>query len=423
MERGDWESEGDYPGAPVPAHERSWRHPSEIGASQWVHTEPPLVVGRGLSVATGAVGVVLAVGLLWLMIPHQSRGGVAVEDSTTLARVGASSNLATRTLVDASVNTAVAPHPVITEAAVPAVATSVAATVAPPVAASIAATTTIVSSSAPVATHVRPTAPTTTPPPVVEDASSTTAPSASPSAAPAMAVALNDGHLVVTTAAAAKGRVDVPVQLSTGDVVDGAVVSIDMKAGTAVLALTSDIPGSAYQPSSAAMPAQAEIELSPQPAAATVWADETGTQITYSPGAKPAEGALVLDSNGNLMGMCTMSSSGVRLVGVSSMLNALDAATSQEAPGYLGIVLAGQADGGSLTVRNVFPDGPAAAAGIVPGDVITAVDATPVADLAALRAAVLTHQPGDQVVVSVLVPGAAGPTDVPVTLSQRPWSL
>src|SRR4051812_24727198 len=85
VERGEWEDDPEYPNAPLPAHERTWRHPSEQGATQWVRSEPPLVVGRGLSVATGTVGAVLAVGLLWLMIPNDNKGGgVAVQGSTTV---------------------------------------------------------------------------------------------------------------------------------------------------------------------------------------------------------------------------------------------------------------------------------------------------------------------------------------------------
>jgi S1-C subfamily serine protease len=84
----EWDEEPDYPHAPLPAHERTWRHPSEQGATAWIRSEPPLVVGKGLSVATGTVGAVLAIGLLWLMVPHDNRGGGGLAEVSSTVRVG-----------------------------------------------------------------------------------------------------------------------------------------------------------------------------------------------------------------------------------------------------------------------------------------------------------------------------------------------
>jgi PDZ domain len=58
-----------YPAAPVPAHERTWRHPSEIGQADWVTTEPPVTIGRGLLVTSGAIGSALGVAVLYLLLP------------------------------------------------------------------------------------------------------------------------------------------------------------------------------------------------------------------------------------------------------------------------------------------------------------------------------------------------------------------
>ncbi|CAB4565927.1 MAG: PDZ domain-containing protein [Actinobacteria bacterium] len=58
-----------YPPAPVPAHERTWRHPSELGLAAWQQTEPPVAIGRGLLVTTGAIGSALGVAVLYLMLP------------------------------------------------------------------------------------------------------------------------------------------------------------------------------------------------------------------------------------------------------------------------------------------------------------------------------------------------------------------
>ena len=58
-----------YGPAPLPAHERRWRHPSEIGQAAWVLTEPPVAIGRGLLVTTGAIGCMLGIAVLWLLVP------------------------------------------------------------------------------------------------------------------------------------------------------------------------------------------------------------------------------------------------------------------------------------------------------------------------------------------------------------------
>lgn len=52
-------------------------------------------------------------------------------------------------------------------------------------------------------------------------------------------------------------------------------------------------------------------------------------------------------------------------------------------------------------ITHVQPDSGAAAAGIRPGDVITAFDCQPVTDGEALKNAVLSHAPGDTVTVSI----------------------
>lgn len=58
-----------YPAAPVPTHERAWRHPSEIGQAAWVTSEPPVTIGRGLLVTSGAIGSALGVAVLYLLLP------------------------------------------------------------------------------------------------------------------------------------------------------------------------------------------------------------------------------------------------------------------------------------------------------------------------------------------------------------------
>jgi S1-C subfamily serine protease len=72
------------------------------------------------------------------------------------------------------------------------------------------------------------------------------------------------------------------------------------------------------------------------------------------------------------------------------------------ATAFIGVSLAESQNG--LVVGSVVQGSAAEAAGIVEGDVITGFDGRPVATLAALRAALLAHHPGDSVTLDYIDP-------------------
>jgi serine protease DegQ len=71
-----------------------------------------------------------------------------------------------------------------------------------------------------------------------------------------------------------------------------------------------------------------------------------------------------------------------------------------------------------IVVLDVVPTGPAAAAGIRPGDVITAIDGTHLDTVEAFLAALRPHRPGDVVMATLVRDGKS--QDVKVTLTDRP---
>jgi S1-C subfamily serine protease len=77
------------------------------------------------------------------------------------------------------------------------------------------------------------------------------------------------------------------------------------------------------------------------------------------------------------------------------------------------------ADGGGVAVESVVAGLPAANAGIDKGDVITALDSTPVNDTDDLRAALFAHHPGDTVTVS-FTDVVGNQTSAQVTLADGP---
>ena len=103
---GDGDGDGDrhrdlsYPPAPLPAHERTWRHPSEMGNAVWERSEPPVAIGRNLLVTTGGIGSVLGIAALWLLSPLG--GELAPSSSPTVAFPSAASSIQASTRIDTS---------------------------------------------------------------------------------------------------------------------------------------------------------------------------------------------------------------------------------------------------------------------------------------------------------------------------------
>ena len=83
MSTSDWHDD-EEPLAPLPAHEREWRHPSEVGAHDWLLSEPPLALGRGLVLTTTVVITLLALAVLWTTIPTRAGRGVALTDAASV---------------------------------------------------------------------------------------------------------------------------------------------------------------------------------------------------------------------------------------------------------------------------------------------------------------------------------------------------
>ena len=431
-----------------------------------------MVVGRGLSVATGTVGAVLAIGLLWLMVPHSSRGGGGVaEVSSTVRAIGSgegsgprqtnlplsivssstvagSSSQGNGTVGSGTTSRTFAP----TTSPVSNVATSpIAETTSssdpddsaggtPPTSASTPSTAgtnttqgTISGGSSSTtgsngtgnttqtSTVTQPSGPTISgpAPTVVPGATTTSTPSSAPgggSGDVAFAVALTDDHFVATTAAAVGGQDSLNVQLPTGNTVVGEVVSIDSASGIAVLSIPSDTPTTPIAPSTASPTNIGAVVMNPEPTPVTVVQDETGTQITTDADAHLGEGALVLDSAKHLIGLCTLGDDGVHVVGAQDLLDAINGAIANEPTATLGLDVNPE----DLSVIDVTPGGPAEAATVQVGDIITAVDGTPVTTRDEIKAAVRSHHPGETATLTVIKVGTTDPIDLPVVLGSNP---
>src|SRR5436190_6066848 len=135
--------------------------------------------------------------------------------------------------------------------------------------------------------------------------------------------------------------------------------------------------------------------------------------IQTDPSLNPGNsGGPVLDRQGRLVGIAdqiatgssSQSSSGVGFAVpidlVKSELSQLESG-AQVRHAYLGIETGNSTDGKGALVGSVQGGGPAAAAGLRDGDVVTAFDGSPIHGSNDLVAAITSHRPGDRVTLTV----------------------
>ena len=389
MSPSDWNDDEQDPPAPLPSHERIWRHPSEIGQQAWQQTEPPLAIGRGLTAATGVVGGVLGVVLLWTMLTTEAgRGAVATARSTivTLTEGNFGSDLVTQ------ISTSLPPA---STTSIPARPTSA-------------------------------TVPSTRPIPAVESLIKTPVPTwivhstSSPAKAtsgsdpgrtlPVLAVPVNHGALAITTAQAVNHDQTVHLELTDGTRADARVLFVDERTGLAVLAPQVSHPTLAFTVAAAIEPGDQLTFLGGDTTTTTVGPDGS-IAGTWSDDPSIPEGTPVVNQRGELVALCShRSGSSVRgsAAGVPHLvvLETLDdirqalSALQGTAPVWLGVVI-NDDPGGALSVGAVDPAGPAHAGGLTAGDVILAVDDDQITDGRALIAHLGLHRPGDVVRIAI----------------------
>ena len=145
-------------------------------------------------------------------------------------------------------------------------------------------------------------------------------------------------------------------------------------------------------------------------------------------------GGPLVDASGKVAGLVTsgLSRQLELAVPTSTVNRVVDEllATGRVSRGYLGVglqpvalpealrPLAPSADARGLIVVGVVADGPAARAGLMLGDVLVALEGTPLHDLDDVQTAVAGRRVGTAVTVSLIRAGT--PLDVAVTLAERP---
>ena len=152
--------------------------------------------------------------------------------------------------------------------------------------------------------------------------------------------------------------------------------------------------------------------------------------LTLYPG---TSGGAVINTAGEAIGIATSALS--RLAGVAIPAATLNRVVDEillrghVSRGYLGVGLQPvevpkhlkkqpEAAGPSLIVLSLAPDGPAARAGVLIGDILVALDSRTVGDTDDIQAVLDAHAPGHAVTASLIRGGA--PLDLQITIGERP---
>lgn len=337
-----------------------------MGRAGWTHAEPPITIGRGLLITTGAIGGLLSIAVLWAMLPSAGRGGIAAPTV-----VSSTANEQLSTIITAKADTLVASSVDVT---LPSTTLRNGTLNAP---ADDDSTTTSLER----------------PPETIGSQGSElieTAP---------VAVGVGDS-LVITTARAVSGRTSITLTGADGQPHDAIVLMVDRDLGLAVLSADASAMPTSYGIGPAANPGDLVTVMGATPTSANVVVTADGHLTLDSWEPSTAEGTPVVNASGLLVGICSQGASGPELVSVASVAGMLPAPKSAPTAPWLGVHVATDAQG-ALKIDWVSPDGPSAAVGLVVGDTITAVNGVAVANVEQLKAAITAHVPADVITVTI----------------------
>jgi S1-C subfamily serine protease len=337
-----------------------------MGTAVWTHTEPPITIGRGLLITTGAIGGLLSIAVLWAMLPSAGRGGFAAPTV-----VASTANDFESTVITARADTLVA--------------TSVAV--------HLPSTTLRTGATNP------PTSDPVTSATIAQDPDTVASESSELIESTPVAVGVGDS-LVITTARAVRGRTTITLMGTDGQPHEATVLMVDRDRGLAVLSADAAGSTTSYGIGPAASPGDVVTVMGSTPTAASVSTKADGHLTLDTWGESTPEGTPVVNSNGQLVGICSHGTSGNELVSGASVAAMLAPVKPAPPAPWLGVRVATNV-AGALTVDFVSPDGPSAAVGLVVGDIITAVDGVPVASKDDLKAAIAAHVPNDVITLTV----------------------
>jgi S1-C subfamily serine protease len=220
-----------------------------------------------------------------------------------------------------------------------------------------------------------------------------------PAGVPA-AVAFGGAGYAITTASAATSQTTMAVALLDGPTVTVEVVLVDAATGLAIVDLPDEVT---VEPRATSAGYDGELVsiLGATPADAVLTMSSGSLMmIDVDPAVAVTEAAPVVNSSGQLIGLCTWNAGAASVVSLDAADSLRLAAEAMQPGPWLGIKLSGDPTA-PLVVADVVAGGPAATAGIAAGDTITAVGGAPITLAGQLKDALATFSPGDTMIIDV----------------------
>lgn len=242
-------------------------------------------------------------------------------------------------------------------------------------------------------------------------------------APPSVAVAIGDGALIVTTAAAVEGHEQVAIVTADGAIDSARVLLVDQDRGLAVLIAAHEVTldGIAVADSISVGDTLTIPGHDVEPIVLTSEPSDDGW-LPAPADSDVEEGHPVINQRGELVGLYTRLDDRpmvLMLKGIDELRHAIGAIVRPTV--WLGVLIEDRLDG-RLTITSVDADGPAALAGIAPGERLVAVGDTVVSTMLELAGALAVHHSGEE--VELLLEGADGTTRrVTVVLATPPARL
>ncbi|MGD0321854.1 MAG: PDZ domain-containing protein [Acidimicrobiales bacterium] len=246
-------------------------------------------------------------------------------------------------------------------------------------------------------------------------------------------VVLPGGQFVVTAASAAAGVSRMEVVTSNGRHLSGKVVATDKGSGVAVVRTSGGLKPAPFADDDVVpgeLAVTACLHRGTQSSAPNVYVavgtvQQVGRQVPSGEGAGLMDaieaetpiradwGGVLMDGHGQVIGILdgqentTTGTIGLFVPG-SLALGVADELASNDRieHGWMGVAAEDAPDNAGAVVTNVFQNSPAAGAGIVPGDVVTAIGSHSVSSHADLEARLYTVAPGSTVELTVQRSGA-----------------
>jgi S1-C subfamily serine protease len=342
-----------------------WRHPSEAGQHDRLRSsiaplEPPAALGRGLAAATGVLSIVMGVVLLLTLIPTHTGRSATQSATPPVDPVSLEQLLGDDT---ATTNAPGVTRPVVVVPTEPTVPIELAAM----------------------------------PTYLVES-------EGGPDDRSPVAIAIDDGALIITTAAAVGDAREVSLTGVDGTEQTARVLFVDETSQLAVLVPDADTSLAGVNVASSVEPGDLLVAPGHSDEPVVVDRAEEVAEVASAIAVDANEGQPVLNQRGELVALCTRTGEGsvlLMLDRVADLRRTLGALLRPTV--WIGVLVDDQI-GGGLVVSAIDPDGPAAAAGIEPGERILAIDEVTVVSTIELAGVLAVHRVGDEISITLAAP-------------------